>query len=102
MDWSSFIKVFCLEEQMSVQIYVDELWKKFENKKSYYNGKVMIHHIPYNLKKVGDIPKKVKDVLPPRKFKSYFQKIVYKLHKVLRCDVIDVVYGSLYIMAYDI
>lgn len=62
----------------------------------------MVHHIPYNLKKVGDIPKKVDDELPLGKFISYFQKIVYGLDKVLGIDATDMVKGSLYMMACDI
>lgn len=72
LDKTSFIEDFGLEGQMSVQIDVDELQVKFKTSKSYYTRKVMIHHILYNLKKVGDIPKEVVDTLPLRKFNGYF------------------------------
>lgn len=87
---------------MTVNIDLKELQEKFILGKNYYTGKVMIHHITYNLKKVGDIPKKVDDELPLCKFKNYFQKTVYGLDKVLGIDATTMVKGSLYMMACDI
>lgn len=63
----------------------------------------MLPQIPYNVKKVGKIPKKVGDFLPLSKFKNKFRNTVYGLHKVLGSDgVEDYVYGSLFLMACDI
>lgn len=62
----------------------------------------MIHHIPYNLKNVGYIQKKLGDEVPLCMFKSYFQKINYGLDKVLGIDATEMVKGSLYMMACDI
>lgn len=87
---------------MSVYIDLKELEAKFISRKSYYTRKIMVHHIPCNLKTVGDIPKKVDDELPFCKFKSYFQKTVYGLDKVLGIDATNMVKGSLYIMVGDI
>ena len=43
----------------------------------------MLQHIPRDLKKVGDYPKKIQKKMPLDKFKSYFVKIVYGVHKVV-------------------
>ena len=47
-----------------------------------------------DLKKVGDYPKKVEKMMPLNKFKYYFVKIVYGVHKVVGKDGYDVVYGA--------
>ena len=61
---------------MSVNIDLKELQAKFILGKRYYTRKVMVYHISYDHKKVGDIPKDIVDELPLTKFKNYFQKIV--------------------------
>ena len=47
-----------------------------------------------DLKKVGDYPKKVENKMPLDKFKNYFVKTIYGVHKVVGTDGSDVVYGS--------
>ena len=54
-----------------------------------------------DLKKVGDNPKNVENKLPLDKFKNYFVKIVYGVHKVVGKDGTDVVYGAEFIIARD-
>lgn len=51
---------------------------------------------------MGDYPKKIKDKMPLDKFKNYFVKTVYGVHKVLGKDGTDEVFGSEYIIARDI
>lgn len=62
----------------------------------------MIHHIPYELKLVGEIPKKVEKMLPVENFKNYMQNPIYGLHKALGSDGSDMVYGGPYLMALNI
>lgn len=62
----------------------------------------MIHHISYNLKCTSYIPKNIGDDLPLYKFKSYFQKTMYDLDKVLGVDANEILMGLLYMMACDI
>ena len=88
---------------MDVPIGIGELQGKFERNKSHYVNNVMKPHIPFNVKKVGKIPKKVENHLPLSKSKAYFKNIVYGLHNVLGSDAAkDCVYGSLFLMACDI
>ena len=54
----------------------------------------MLQHIPMDLKKVGDYPKKVEKMMPLDKFKNYFVKNVYGVHKVVGKDGFDVVYEA--------
>lgn len=49
---------------MDVPNYIDDLQGNFGRNKTYYLNHVMLAHIPYNVKKVGKIPKKVEDHVP--------------------------------------
>ena len=49
---------------MSVPLDIYELQGKFEINMSDYTGKAMLHHIPMDLKKVRDFPKKVEKIIP--------------------------------------
>lgn len=103
IDKTSFIEAFGLEGQMDAPIDIDDLQGKFGRKKTHHLNNVMMPHISFNTKKVGQIPKNVEKHLPLSKFKGYFKKNVYGLHKVLGSDgVQDYVYGSLFLMACDI
>ena len=62
----------------------------------------MLHHIPMDLKRVGDYPKKVEKKMPLDKFKNYFVKTVYGVHKVIGIDATNEVYGVEYIIARDV
>ena len=55
-----------------------------------------------DLNKVRDYAKKVEKMMPLDKFKNYFVKIVYVVHKVVRKDGSDVVYGVECIVANDV
>ena len=61
----------------------------------------MLQHIPGELKKVGDYPKKIQKKMAMDKFKSYFVKTIYGVHKVVDKDRFDEVWGSEYIIARD-
>ena len=89
--------------QMDIPINTTDLQGKFDRNMTYFVNNVMLPHIPYRVKKVGLLPKKVGDFLPLSRFKNYFKNIVYGLHKVMGSDgVEDCVYGSLLSMACDI
>ena len=62
----------------------------------------MIHHIPYELKSVVEIPKKVDKMLPVDNFKSYMKNTFYGLHKALGSDGSDMVYGEPYLIPLNI
>ena len=63
----------------------------------------MLSLIPFRVKQVGLIQRKVGDFLPLIRFKNYFKNTVYGLHKVLGSDgVEDCVCGSLFLIACDI
>ena len=103
LDKTSFIEAFGLVRQMDVPIDIEDLQGKFGRNKTHILNNVMLPHIPYNVNKVGLIPKKVENYFPLRKFNNYFKNIVYGLHKVLGSDgAEDCVYGSLFLMASNI
>ena len=54
-----------------------------------------------DLKSVVDYPKKV-EKMPLEKFKNYFVKIVYDVHRVVGKDESDMVYGAKFIVARDV
>jgi len=88
---------------MDVPIDIEDLQEKFERNKTNFMNNVMLHHIPYTVKKVGLIPKKVEDYLPLSRFKNCFKNTVYGLHKLFGSDGVEnCVYGSLFLMACDI
>ena len=62
----------------------------------------MLQHIPMDLKRVDDYPKKVEKKMPLDKFKNYFFKTIYGVHKVIGIDGTHEVYGSEYIIVRDI
>ena len=70
LDHASLIEAFVLEGQMSIPLDIDELQGKFETNTHAYTGKAMLHHIPMDLKKVGDYPK-VDKMMHVGKFKNY-------------------------------
>ena len=86
---------------MSQPVDLLDLQKKFERNTKAHIGKSMLQHIPMDLKSVGDYPKKVEKMMPLDKFKNYFVKIVYGVHKVVRKDGIDMVYGAEFIISKD-
>lgn len=47
-------------------------------------------------------PKKVEKMMPLDKFKNYFVKIVYSVHKVVGKDGTDMVYGVEFIISIDV
>ena len=51
---------------------------------------------------MGDYPKRVEKKMPLDKFKKYFVKTVYGVHKVVGRDGFDMVYGVEYIVARDV
>ena len=51
---------------------------------------------------MGDYPKKVDKAMPLDKFKNYFVKIVYGVHKVVGKDGTYMVYGLEFIIARDV
>lgn len=102
LDHASFIEAFGLEGQMSVEVDIQDFREKFQRNVKFYTGNVMIHHIPYELKLDGDIPKKVDKMIPMNKFCNYLQNTIYDLHKALETDGSDVVYGGPYLMALNI
>ena len=59
LDMNSFREALGLEGQMDVPIDIEDLQGKFGRNKTHYLNNVMLPHIPYNVKKVGKIPKKV-------------------------------------------
>ncbi len=71
LDHVFFIEYFGLEEKMSVEVDFQYFQEKFEWNARFYTSKVMIHQIPYELKLIGEIPKKVDKMLPIDKFKNY-------------------------------
>ena len=87
---------------MGVEIYIKDFQEKFERNVRFYTSKVMIHHIPYELKSIEGIPKKVEKMILVDKFKNYMQNIFYDLHKALRSDGSDMVFGGTYLMALNI
>ena len=62
----------------------------------------MLQNIPMDLKEVGDYPKKVEKMMPLDKFKNFFVKIVYGVHKVVRKDGTNMVYGAKLIIVRDV
>lgn len=83
---------------MSVEIDIQWFKEKFERNVKFFICKVMIHHIPYKLKLVEEIPKKVDKMLPVDKFKNHMQNIIYGLHKALGSDGSNMVYGGPYLI----
>ena len=55
-----------------------------------------------DLKKVGDYLKKIQKNMPLDKFKSYFVKTIYGVHKVVGKDRSNEVWGAEYIIARDV
>ena len=80
---------------MSIPIDKDEIQGKFERNVNTYIGKEIMHHIPMDLKRVGDFHKKVEKMMPIKKFKNYFHKIVYGVHKVVVSDSSNMMYVSI-------
>lgn len=62
----------------------------------------MLQHIPMDLKKVGNYPKKFDKKMPLDKFKNYFVKTVFGVHKVVGKDGSYEVYRVEYIIARDV
>lgn len=54
-----------------------------------------MQHIPMDLKKVVDYPKKVDKMMSLDKFKNTFMKTMYGVHKVVGKDGSDLVNGSI-------
>ena len=81
IDRTSFIEAFGLEGQMDVPIDVEDLQGRFERNKSHYINNVIKPHIPFSIKKAGQIPKEVEKHLPLSKFKGYFENTKNFLHK---------------------
>ena len=79
---------------MGQPIDLKDLQRKFEANTREYVGISMVQHIPMDLKKVGDYPKKVERMMPLEKFKNHFVKTLYSLHKVVGKDGVDMVYGA--------
>lgn len=55
-----------------------------------------------DLKKVGDYQNKLDKMMPLDKFKNYFVKTLYDVHKVVGKHGSDMVYGSVYIVDSDV
>ena len=62
----------------------------------------MLQHVPMDLKSVGDYPKKVENMMPLDKFKNYFVKTMYGVHKVVNKDGSNMVYEVEFIVARDV
>ena len=61
LDRTSFIEAFELSGQMDVPIDIEDWKARFEKNKTYLVNHAMLTHIPFNVKRVGLLPKKVGD-----------------------------------------
>ena len=102
LDYVSFIEAFGLEGVMSELVNLIDLQVKFERNTKDYIGKCMIQKIPMDLKRVEYYPNKIEKKIPLDKFKKYFVKIVYGVHKVVEKYGSDLVYGVEYSMTKDV
>ncbi len=96
------IEAFGLEGAMSKLVGLIDLQEQFERNTKAYIGNSMLQHIPMGLKQVGDYPKKVDNKMPLDKFKNYFVKILYGVHRVVGKDGSALVYGVEFIFAKDV
>lgn len=71
-------------------------------KGSILHRKSTLQHIPMDLKSMGGYPKKVEKMMPLEKFKNYFLKIVYGVHKVVGKYGSEMVYGAEFIVSRDV
>ena len=102
LDCASFIEALRLEVKITSEVDIQDLQEKIERNVKLYTSRVMIHHIPYELKLVGEIPKKVDKMLLVEKFKIYIQNTIYGSHKMLGRNGSNMVYQGLYLMDLNI
>ena len=79
---------------MGQPLDLKDLKRRFEVHPTAFIGNSLLQHIPRELKRVGDYPKKIKDKIPMDKFKNYFVKTIYGVHKVVGKDGFDEVEGA--------
>lgn len=94
LDHASFFEVFRLDGALSEPVDLVDLQEKFEINTKAYTRNSMLQHIPMDLKKVGDFHKKLEKKMHFDKFKNYFMKTVYCVHKVVGIDGTNMVYGA--------
>lgn len=98
------LKHLILQGPMSFPINQDKLEATFKKQKYLYTSHAMLQHIPRenNNKMKGEFPKKVTDFILLKYFCAYFQKIVFRLNKILGEDGSMDASPSLYVIDLDI